>query len=264
MALISCPNCGNQISDKAKKCVHCGFEFPEEKTAILCSECGAELEDGATTCPKCGCPVNLDPPTTSEPHSVSITGVKVDQKSKKKLSIIAIAAIIILGLIFGGTQLMKQVSIKKYNKTLHETTLLILDSASKAESSGNLIKSVWYNAIYEESDSETDPYTRPDGYFVSDFNSALENLYSDDSFMSDINDIELEREHITNEMKDLKNPPKGYEDAYKTINSFYDSYIKLSNLVTKPTGSLTTFSQSFNEADSEASDCYSKMKVYIE
>ena len=39
-----------------------------------------------------------------------------------------------------------------------------------AESSANLIKQVWYNAIYEKRDDKTDKYTRPKGYFVSDFN----------------------------------------------------------------------------------------------
>ena len=32
MAMTTCPNCGEQISDKAKKCVHCGaILVPEEK-----------------------------------------------------------------------------------------------------------------------------------------------------------------------------------------------------------------------------------------
>lgn len=35
----------------------------------------------------------------------------------------------------------------------------MLDGAAKAENAGNLIKSVWYNAIYEERDTETDKYT---------------------------------------------------------------------------------------------------------
>ena len=33
----------------------------------------------------------------------------------------------------------------------------MLEGASDAESSGNLIKKVWYNAIYEKRDIETDP-----------------------------------------------------------------------------------------------------------
>ena len=41
MAMTTCPNCGEQISDKAKKCVHCGAVLiPEEKK--YCPDCGAE------------------------------------------------------------------------------------------------------------------------------------------------------------------------------------------------------------------------------
>ena len=32
MAIISCPECKNEISDKAKSCPHCGFPLKSEKT----------------------------------------------------------------------------------------------------------------------------------------------------------------------------------------------------------------------------------------
>ena len=63
----------------------------------------------------------------------------------------------------------------------------MLTGASEAESAGNLIKQVWYNAIYEEKDDDTDNYTRPEGSFVSDFNEALGNLFADSSFSSQMN-----------------------------------------------------------------------------
>lgn len=31
MAMIQCPECGYEISDKAKKCIHCGKIFVEEE-----------------------------------------------------------------------------------------------------------------------------------------------------------------------------------------------------------------------------------------
>lgn len=31
MALINCPECGKQISDKAEKCIHCGYQMKEQK-----------------------------------------------------------------------------------------------------------------------------------------------------------------------------------------------------------------------------------------
>lgn len=55
MAMVECSCYKGQISDKAKKCVHCGtILIPEERK--ICIECGAELETGVEICPKCGCP----------------------------------------------------------------------------------------------------------------------------------------------------------------------------------------------------------------
>ena len=31
MALIKCPECGKEISDKAKVCIHCGYPLNEQK-----------------------------------------------------------------------------------------------------------------------------------------------------------------------------------------------------------------------------------------
>ena len=43
MAMIKCPECGQEISDKAKKCVHCGKVLIEDKPATkVCSDCGKE------------------------------------------------------------------------------------------------------------------------------------------------------------------------------------------------------------------------------
>lgn len=35
MALIQCPNCGSQISDKAKKCIHCGTPLKNKRKNLL-------------------------------------------------------------------------------------------------------------------------------------------------------------------------------------------------------------------------------------
>lgn len=68
MALISCPECGKQISDKAPACPHCGAPVsagaPEERK---CSECGSVLPDGASACPQCGCPAESEPAPAAQP-----------------------------------------------------------------------------------------------------------------------------------------------------------------------------------------------------
>lgn len=51
MALIKCPECKKEISDKATQCIHCGS--PIEKK-IICSECGKETNKNLKICPNCG------------------------------------------------------------------------------------------------------------------------------------------------------------------------------------------------------------------
>ena len=59
MALIHCPECGKEISDKAEKCIHCGHVM-KEQPKIICEDCGNEIPEGAETCPVCGCPVKVE------------------------------------------------------------------------------------------------------------------------------------------------------------------------------------------------------------
>ncbi len=69
MALIQCPECGREISDRAKSCPHCGFpveelekqekvvprELPEDQRPELfeCYKCGRKIPVGIVECPFC-------------------------------------------------------------------------------------------------------------------------------------------------------------------------------------------------------------------
>lgn len=274
MAMTTCPNCGEQISDKAKKCVHCGTVLvPEEKKC--CPDCGAKLEEEMDTCPKCGCPIENIIETEKTPQQVEVTGVKITKKSKKIIMIAIIAVIGAVMIAAIGVQTHKknvaakaaaeaQKQSEEYGTNLNLAAYTMLSGASDAETCGNLIKNVWYNAIYKESDSKTDKYTKPNGYFVSDFNDALKKLFSDSSFSGRIADINSNKDTVNSLMKKLKNPPEEYKDAYEALSKLYDAYISLTNLATDPTGSLQTFSQNFNDADNETLNSYNALKMYLE
>ena len=271
MAMVECPRCGAMVSDKAKKCVHCGeVLIPEEKK--YCMECGAELIEGMSECPNCGCPVEeqLNAQLNEKPQKVEVTGVKVTRKIKIIIGI-AIAVLILGGVtIFGVTQYQKKKaakeyaeSVKTYSDNLELATVTMLKGAGDAEDCGNLSKNVWYNAIYKEKDDETDKYTRPDGYFVSDFNDALGNLFVDSSFSSKIDSIDKNQDTVNSLMKKLKNPPEEYKDAYDALSDFYDAYLALTGCATDPSGSLQTYSSTFNDADTDTLNAYKAMKQYL-
>lgn len=56
--LINCPECGKEVSDKLKQCIHCGFPFDEEVKMLdyytVCPECGNKNETDVYTCIYCG------------------------------------------------------------------------------------------------------------------------------------------------------------------------------------------------------------------
>lgn len=57
MALIKCKNCGEEISDKSTKCVHCGYNT-ECSITHFCPECGKEFDN--IKCMNCGYTKNND------------------------------------------------------------------------------------------------------------------------------------------------------------------------------------------------------------
>lgn len=58
MALIKCPECGREISDTSRICIHCGYPLEEELNKnvadIKCPECGTEISDNTNVCTQCG------------------------------------------------------------------------------------------------------------------------------------------------------------------------------------------------------------------
>lgn len=154
--------------------------------------------------------------------------------------------------------------VEEYSDNLKLATVTMLTGASGTESSANLIKQVWYNAIYEKRDDKTDKYTRTKGYFVSDFNDALGNLYADSSFSSMISSIEDNQDTVNALMKKLKKTPDEYKDAYDAISNLYDAYISLTNCATDPSGGLQTYSSTFNDADTNMLNAYKAMELYLD
>jgi hypothetical protein len=54
MAMVFCSECGKEISDQAKTCIHCGCPLSVTFKIIKCPKCGFERKLGDTECVKCG------------------------------------------------------------------------------------------------------------------------------------------------------------------------------------------------------------------
>lgn len=277
MALIKCTNCEKEVSDKAKICPNCGTQLIEdsidtETEQLLCEECQTILHPDFKTCPNCGCPVTPKDTNLNSAQRVEVTAVNLQMKKSTKKTII-IAAITIIALVIAAlivSTIVKQNNAEKnsaaYASKLDSISETMILGASEAESVGNLIKLVWYNSIYEVSDSKTNKYTKKNGYgsFYDSFNDALGNLFNDSSFIEDTLIIEMNQSDVEDLMKSLKNPPEEYDDAYDAVKDCYEAYLELTNLALNPSGNLQTYSSNFNNAVSAFLKCYNSLNIYID
>lgn len=119
MAIIKCPECGHQVSDKAATCPSCGIEIAGR--VVKCSECGAVVFKDHDLCPICHAPLHGGASAaegksangakaaregrngeaeTAERHGVSAAGAKraanKDPKPRRKGYIAAVVAVVLL------------------------------------------------------------------------------------------------------------------------------------------------------------------------
>lgn len=243
MALIKCPECEKEISNKVKSCPNCGYPMIEEGEAYA-----------------------------TEPQQVELTSVKIKTKPtlKKNASILIISLVTIIIFIFGyktvsenkAEQIYKQ-SYNEYIDNLYLVQLSMFNGAAKAESICNLVSQVWKNTIYKEKSYKTDDYTRPNGYFVSDFNIAITNFYDDSSTKNKIGDIKSNQDRVQELMKTLKSTPEGLDKCYETVLGLYTAYKGFTDLAISPTGSLQSYNESVNKRTSDFMDSYDKLKTQI-
>lgn len=58
-------------------------------------------------------------------------------------------------------------------------------------------------------------------------------------------------------------PPNEYKEAYDKLQTLYDAYLELTNLAINPTGSLQSYTEKYNNADTAAVNAYQAMQRYI-
>lgn len=248
MALINCPECTKEISDKVKSCPHCGYPFEEDSIQ------NEEIK----------------------PQQVELTGVKISGLNYKRTALFTLMGLILIVAIFLGVkmrservaELAYQDEFNRYIDNLNLAQFSMLSSGSDAEGLCNLTAKVWYNTIYEKHDSTTDKFTRYSTtwgteYFEDDFNVALSKLFDASTTKSTIADIESNQILVKDMMKELQNPPEGLEKCYNTVTELYTAYKGLSDLAISPTGSLTSFSESKNTKVSKFMELFDKLRNQI-
>ena len=242
MALINCPKCGEQISEKAEVCPHCKERLAKQEE-IICEECQTKYSSDLASCPQCGHPTPRD-------------NKKKSKKSRKTLALVLLLVVVIAGIF---TYQAHQETI--YYNNMVDLANTMIDGAQKAENAGNTIVGVWNNAIWQTRNDKTDKYTMANGRFVDDFNDALDNLFDDEEFGQSIAEIQENQAEVIDLMKKLKNPPSQYAEAFGVLNEYYENYMKMTNSVINLSGSLNSFSEDFGKYDEAVVDSLQKLEL---
>lgn len=214
---------------------------------IKCKECGKDVSNTALSCPHCGCLIKEE------------KKLKKEKKNHKKIIIFSIIIAVIVLLSAGGLFFFHKHKLDKYKENYEEILDKIVNSASITEDCLVLYRRVWYNTIFEEDDSETDKYTKDSsGEFYDDFNDSLFGLWISEEYKNDINKIKNYNSEIAELFKNLKNPPREMKDAFEDLEELYDVYLSFTEMAIDPSGSLTSFTERYNELDNEIATLYNK------
>ena len=261
MALKYCSQCGKPINDETAVCPHCGAAAAAEQVVLL---------NGPAKKKPALLPAGI---AFAVVAVVAIFGLSIASANaiKAKANAYYEATVAEADAYYSekiteadAYYNSKVVEPQAYLSNMSEAAYLMLEGAADAETAANLIKKVWINAIYQESDDETDPYTRPDGTFVDDFNEALDNLFADEAFLTSLYSISDNQMAVLSMMQQLNDPPEEYREAFTVLTDYYMSYKTMTDMAIDPTGSYSTYSEEFSEVDNNTVDLFNKMMIFIE
>ena len=250
--IIKCPNCNEEISSKAYRCVHCGAEFTH-----YCEECKAPLKETDTICSNCGCPV-YEHQTTQQRSKGGVVGL-------------------IIGLIicacFGALGYIGYNSYSKYNTkrnfllNFYEVVPIITSSSADVEDVGIKIDSVWRSSIISNA-SKAVSNIYSGNWNLQDLQDGLSvdlsSLNNDAEYVEKIDKINNDQNKIMVIMRELKKPDEEQLDMYNELKKYYDDYLNFSNTVLYTTGkSLDEFTEDFTKYRKEIVSDTLKLKQYI-
>lgn len=188
MALINCPECGKQISDRAKTCIFCGYpiqEYMEEQKQEskneenekpkdipirddICPQCGNEISPVYRVCHKCGYSQYGNSGKSFEgAHNYNLNK-KMKKKKKKHPIIRIISAILAIFLFFiffypsdGDNVQQSQTESQNIGNSSESGTEK--ETIDKESSYKELCEKYDYNDILRNPDSYKKKYCKIDG-----------------------------------------------------------------------------------------------------
>lgn len=202
-----------------------------------CKYCQSEIDEKAIICPICKKKQNK-------------------KMTKKKFIILIVILCLIIFSIIAYLYISNQIkenneelkrieimsTVSELKKKANMFTLDILINGANLESVGNDVLSYWYDTIWEDK--------------FDDINVAVQTALSDNEELLD--EIELYHNDIKDDYKVLMDYDENLDseilEIKEALESIYESYYNLYNVVTDPTGNYNSFRDNFSDAASNLSN----------
>lgn len=219
MALIKCRECGKEISDETKKCIHCGADVI---LTIKCSECGKTFDHTTNICPYCG-KKNAKDLNISVLDAKKNFTKKIKEHKKKVVMISAIALLLIIGII-AFLKIVPPLFVSVEEHLARAEYEKAYEKAKKEEKDMVLLENLIAQISYEISDGLKDP---------SSF--QLSHVYYDgeDELVFEIIGKNSYGGNVTNY----------YDYRYDEEKNKYTSYCYLSSLEAEKTYSFDSYTE---------------------
>ncbi len=228
MALITCPECGKEVSDTSKKCVHCGYKFKNGKGG-------------------------------GKGKKVIIISVII-------VAVLAVALSVFFVLKAKRDKELMQQREKKYIQTMENFRDTVIDGGSEAENLCNIIVSVWGDAINEDIETDTSEYTYDfKKHEFYDFDTALSNLFKSDKYSKMVHDLGNNKSKVEEFMTSLKEyPNERYEQYFDYCSELYNQYTLFYDFAVNTSGSYKDYSEKYNEIENDFLKKFNELKNAIE
>lgn len=245
---------------------------------IKCPECDKEISDKVVSCPHCGYPL-VSSGQNSQRVELASVNIKLSKERKRKVFIIIGSIMVVLLIALGINGLIKErqkqqaikeeeriereniIKKEEYIKGVTELINSVLSNASNAEDFLSLVGQVWSNSIFKEADETTDTYTKTDGVWNEDFNDSLGKVFTEK--IVDTLAMKKDFEKDSESMKKLNDFPDEYKDIHESILEMHISYESYIDFARNPNGNLESFRKNSEEKRDQFLKDLRKLKAII-
>ena len=172
----------------------------------------------------------------------------------KKLTAVLLCAVLLLCFSGCDSLALPFGPSADYRETVRQAVALMDDMESTLFKDCDLALSVWYNTIHQKKDKTTDRYIVKNGRRTNDFNVALDRLYHDKKFASELKHLDELQQSLRTLRHSLANPPKQYALFNETLTALAGDHITLTCVLMDLDGSYNDLSEQIGALEKDIND----------